>query len=51
MKKKQKHLVILLKKNKQEILKTIKKETGLDIDIWAADSIQPLLDHQKDYRL
>ena len=41
-----------LKKEQAEILKTIKKETGLDIDIWAADSIQPLLDHQKitDYK-
>jgi len=41
-----------LKKEQAEILKTIKKETDLDIDIWAADSIQPLLDHQKitDYK-
>jgi len=41
-----------LKKEQAEILKTIKKETSLDIDIWAADSIQPLLDHQKitDYK-
>ena len=40
-------------KEQAEILKTIKKETGLDIDIWAADSIQPLLDHQKitDYKI
>jgi DNA polymerase-1 len=42
-----------LKKEQAEILKIIKKETGLDIDIWAADSIQPLLDHQKitDYKI
>jgi len=41
-----------LKKEQAKILKTIKKETGLDVDIWAADSIQPLLDHQKitDYK-
>jgi DNA polymerase I-like protein with 3'-5' exonuclease and polymerase domains len=41
-----------LKKEQAAILKTIKKETGIDIDIWAADSIQPLLDHQKitDYK-
>jgi DNA polymerase I-like protein with 3'-5' exonuclease and polymerase domains len=42
-----------LKKEQAEILKTIKKETNLDVDIWAADSIQPLLDHQKitDYKI
>ena len=42
-----------LKKEQAEILQTIKKETNLDIDIWAADSIQPLLDHQKikDYKI
>ena len=42
-----------LKKEQAEILKTIKKETGLNIDIWAADSIQPLLDHQNitDYKI
>ena len=41
-----------LKKEQAAILKTIKKETGIDVDIWAADSIQPLLDHQKitDYK-
>ena len=41
-----------LKKEQAQILKQIKEETGIDVDMWAADSIQPLLDHQKitDYK-
>ena len=42
-----------LKKEQAQILKQIKEETGIDVDMWAADSIQPLLDHQKitDYKI
>jgi DNA polymerase I-like protein with 3'-5' exonuclease and polymerase domains len=31
-------------KQKDEIIKTIEEETGIKVDIWAADSIKPLLD-------
>jgi DNA polymerase I-like protein with 3'-5' exonuclease and polymerase domains len=31
-------------KQKNEIVKTIQEETGIQIDIWASDSIKPLLD-------
>jgi DNA polymerase I-like protein with 3'-5' exonuclease and polymerase domains len=31
-------------KQKDEIVKTIEEETGIKVDIWASDSIKPLLD-------
>ena len=51
MRKKQKHLV-RIKKEKQEIINQIEK-TGISIDIWASDSIKPLLDKLdiKDYKV
>ena len=41
-----------LEKRKKSILKGIKKRTGIKVEIWAADSIQKILDHQKiiDYK-
>jgi DNA polymerase I-like protein with 3'-5' exonuclease and polymerase domains len=41
-----------LKQEIEEILKQIKKETRVTVDIWAADSIIPLLEQQKitDYK-
>jgi DNA polymerase I-like protein with 3'-5' exonuclease and polymerase domains len=42
-----------LKDEQKEILKIIKKETDVSVDIWASDSIKPLLDQQKitDYKI
>ena len=42
-----------LKKEQAKIIETIKKETKISVDIWAADSIQPLLEQQKitDYKV
>jgi DNA polymerase I-like protein with 3'-5' exonuclease and polymerase domains len=42
-----------LKKEQAKIVETIKKETKISVDIWAADSIQPLLEQQKitDYKV
>ena len=42
-----------IKKEKQEIINQIEKETGISIDIWASDSIKPLLDKLdiKDYKV
>jgi DNA polymerase I-like protein with 3'-5' exonuclease and polymerase domains len=33
-----------IEKEKNKILKKIKEETGISVDVWAADSIKPLLD-------
>ena len=42
-----------LKKEQAKIIEAIKKETKISVDIWAADSIQPLLEQQKitDYKV
>ena len=42
-----------IKKEKQEIIRQIEKETNISIDIWASDSIKPLLDKLdiKDYKV
>ena len=42
-----------LKKEQAKIVEIIKKETKISVDIWAADSIQPLLEQQKitDYKV
>jgi DNA polymerase I-like protein with 3'-5' exonuclease and polymerase domains len=42
-----------LKKEQEEILNTIKKETGVGIILWAADSYEPLLKQQNitDYKV
>ena len=37
----------LLEKRRDNLIKIIKKRTGLDVEIWAASSIKHLLDHQK----
>jgi len=41
-----------LDKRRDNLLKIIKKHTGIDVQIWAASSIKNLLDHQKitDYK-
>ena len=41
-----------LEKRKKSILKGIEKRTGIKVEIWAADSIQKILNHQKikDYK-
>ena len=41
-----------LKEEQAKIVEVIKKETKVSVDIWAADSIQPLLEQQKitDYK-
>ena len=42
----------LLEKRRDNLIKIIKKRTGLDVEIWAASSIKHLLDHQNiiDYK-
>ena len=42
-----------LKSKQANIVKGIKRRTGVDVSIWAADSIKELLDHQKitDYKI
>jgi DNA polymerase I-like protein with 3'-5' exonuclease and polymerase domains len=42
-----------LKRKQENIVKGIKRKTGVDVSIWAADSIKQLLDHQKitDYKI
>jgi len=49
---KAKTLGLDLKKRKERIMKGIKKRTGITVEIWAASSIQKLLDQQriKDYK-
>jgi len=49
---KAKTLGLDLKKRKERIMKGIKKRTGIAVEIWAANSIQKLLDQQdiKDYK-
>ena len=37
----------LLEKRRDNLVKIIKKRTGIDVEIWAASSIKNLLDHQK----
>jgi DNA polymerase I-like protein with 3'-5' exonuclease and polymerase domains len=37
----------LLEKRRDNLIKIIKKRTGIDVEIWAASSIKNLLDHQK----
>ena len=37
----------LLEKRRDNLIKIIKKRTGLDVEIWAASSIKHLLDNQK----
>ena len=37
----------LLEKRRDNLIKIIKKRTGLDVEIWAASSIKHLLDHQE----
>ena len=37
----------LLEKRRDNLVKIIKKRTGIDVEIWAASSIKHLLDHQK----
>ena len=37
----------LLEKRRDNLIKIIKKRTGVDVEIWAASSIKHLLDHQK----
>jgi len=36
----------LLEKRRDNLIKIIKKRTGIDVEIWAASSIKNLLDHQ-----
>jgi DNA polymerase I-like protein with 3'-5' exonuclease and polymerase domains len=45
--KKAKTLGKLLEKRRDNLIKIIKKRTGIDVEIWAASSIKNLLDHQK----
>ena len=45
--KKAKTLGKLLEKRRDNLVKIIKKRTGIDVEIWAASSIKNLLDHQK----
>ena len=42
----------LLEKRRNNLIKIIKKHTGIDVEIWAASSIKNLLDHQRitDYK-
>ena len=49
---KAKTLGLDLKKRKERIMKGINKRTGITVEIWAANSIQKLLDQQhiKDYK-
>ena len=37
----------LLEKRRDNLVKIIKKRTGIDVEIWAASSIKHLLDHQE----
>jgi DNA polymerase I-like protein with 3'-5' exonuclease and polymerase domains len=37
----------LLEKRRDNLVKIIKKRTGIDVEIWAASSIKNLLDHQE----
>jgi DNA polymerase I-like protein with 3'-5' exonuclease and polymerase domains len=52
-KKKSEALGDKLKSKQTNIVKGIKRRTGVDVSIWAADSIKGLLDHQKitDYKI